>query len=177
MARRIERVRYLEIPYGVHDYGDPAQTPQPMWSGIDRFDSIDYGLELDLDNGALWSVEWQQAGLNESLRPADGPIARGHGFTESWETAVWDVTDRWEARGPRVISSVTTIWVRAGRFADMSLVTIILSAEDGRVAVITLGEERDGAFVAIPDNVAVFFSVGAAATAGVLLADQIDEDG
>ena len=63
IERRIMRVRYVEIQYD--------GPPQPMW-GASNFDSLDYGLELDLDDTAP-----QEAG-NGQTRPLGRHGAGGH---------------------------------------------------------------------------------------------------
>lgn len=104
--------------------------------------------------------------------------------------AVWDVTDRWEALGPRSIASIIAAWTRwafgpainsagqqvapAGQ-SDLCLLTLVLRAQDGREAVITLGEsDRDGSYRYSADNVSVFFSVDEARKARVLLPGDPD---
>jgi hypothetical protein len=173
VGRRIVRVRYVEIRYA-----DADQPAEPQW-GLASFDSLDYWLELDLDDHSTWCVEWQQAGDNESLRPAQGMTTWGHDGP-----AVWDVTQHWNARGPRSIASVTPVWMRLStkviwpkpsvRTADICLITLILSSGAGREAVITLGEHRDGGYTAVHDNLAVFFSVADARQAGVSLPGDHD---
>jgi hypothetical protein len=49
VGRRIERVRYVEIRYD--------EPPSPAWTGP-LFDSLDFGLELDLDDCETWSATW-----------------------------------------------------------------------------------------------------------------------
>src|SRR4051794_21330068 len=63
-GERVRAVRYLEIAY---DDG------QPHWSS-DSFDSLDYGLEIDLDRGATWSVIWRQYDINEALLVYEGGL-------------------------------------------------------------------------------------------------------
>src|SRR5687767_10597255 len=84
-GRSIERVRYVEIRY---------EAPlEPMWRGA-SFDSLDYGLELDLDNATTWSIIWKQSGSNEALLVCPGPLTPSQ-ILAGADTAVWDVTPRW----------------------------------------------------------------------------------
>ena len=92
---------------------------------------------------------------------------------------MWDVTEHWHACGPRDISSITTVWRRFSegegesfRESDITLGTLILSSDSERVAVITLGQQRDGSYMWVEENLAVFFSAADAANAGVLLPDD-----
>jgi hypothetical protein len=175
VGHRIERVRYMELRYEGH--------PEPMWRGA-RFDSLDYGLELDLDDGTTWGLIWKQQGHNEALLVYPAPLVPTQLRAQA-DTAVWDVTDHWGTAGPLAISTVTPTWMRhrfgpavnqageqvasAGE-SDLCLVTLILTSDGGREAVITLGQrEADGSYGHSHENVAVFFSVDEARHAHVLL--------
>lgn len=169
------RVRYVEIQYD--------GPPEPMW-GASNFDSLDYGLELDLDDTTTHSIIWMQKGPNEAILAAEGPLV-GTQLLPSSAIAVWDVTDRWDELGPRSISSVSAVWSRhvfgsalnsagqqvaPGGQSDLCLLTVILQALDGREAVITLGEpDPDGTYRYVADNVSVFFSIEKARKARVYL--------
>lgn len=148
VGRRIERVRYAEIAYH-----DPSS---PVWPGP-TFDSLDFGLELELDDGSTWSVAWEQADYNEGIVA----FAGWHEYLRAESSAVWEVTDHWRENGPGDVAAVTPIWQRPyGDESDLCLVTLILVAENGRQAVITLGERnhKDGSLRPSGDNLAVFFS-------------------
>ena len=96
-------------------FSTPRKSPTPMWSRSSEvgsesqgFDSIDFGLELDLHNGSTWSIEWAISGtVNSWLSYAEGPVSRKRS-----RSAVWDVTDHWLGRGPRDIGSISTARVR-----------------------------------------------------------------
>jgi hypothetical protein len=179
VGHRIKGVRYIELRYEGH--------PGPMWGGA-SFDSLDYGLELDLDNGTTWSVIWMQHGPNEALLVDEGPLAPIHLRADA-ATAVWDVTERWDALGPGSISRITSVWTRhgfgpaydssgqqvapAGK-SDMCLLTLLLRGPDGRETAITLGEDIDGGYAYTADNVSVFFSIDEARQARVLLPGDAD---
>jgi hypothetical protein len=180
IERRIMRVRYVEIQYD--------GPPQPMW-GASNFDSLDYGLELDLDDSTTRSIIWMQKGRNEAILAAEGPLVPTQLLPDA-AIAVWDVTDRWDELGPRSISSISAVWSRhvfgpainsagqqvaPGGQSDLCLLTVILRALDGREAVITLGgRDTDGTYRYIADNVSVFFSVEEARKARVYLAGDSD---
>jgi hypothetical protein len=179
IEHRIMRVRYVEIQY---------DSRQPMW-GASNFDSLDYGLELDLDDGRTRSIIWMQKGPNEAILAAEGPLVPTQLLPDA-PIAVWDVTDRWDELGPRSISSLSAVWSRhvfgpainsagqqvaPGGQSDLCLLTVILRALDGREAVITLGgPDKGGTYRYLADNVSVFFSVEAARKARVYLPGDSD---
>lgn len=181
VGRAIVGARYVELAYG-----------EPAWD-CGSFHSIDYGLELDTDDGATTSVIWQQQGWNETLLTYSGTI-RDELVPEA-ETSVWDVGDIWRTAVRRPVRDVETIWIKHrwgpsfggpkfqtrvddGHESDYCLVTILLSDEDGGEAVITLGGEANApepqTFTYLADNVAVFFSVAEARRARALLRGDPD---
>jgi hypothetical protein len=176
VGRSIRRVRYFEISY-------EGISPEPTWSAVD-FDSIDYGIEFDVDDGATWSVIWKQRGINEALLFYKGTLVG----TELREGAgrSWDVTDRWAKEGPNTITGFDLAWMRnsvgPGRNrqgqvvsgpedSDLCLQTVVLKGDAGRVAVVTLGQADypSVAFAPAADNVAVFFSLLKARELGAFL--------
>jgi hypothetical protein len=177
---RVEVVRYVEIRYEGH--------PEPMWRGPD-FDSLDYGLELDLDDGLTWSVIWKQAGANEALLVYPGTLVPTELKAEA-DTATWDATSRWHERGLMTLNAVTPVWTRHrfgpavdatgrrvadGGESDLCLLTCTLEGNDGREAILTLGErDPNGRFRYTADNVAVFFDRAEARDARVLLPGDPD---
>src|SRR5437764_5121073 len=88
-GRRLNAVRYVER------LGYPPPH-EPYWSGP-LFDWIDDAIELDLDDGVTWRIEWEDGvGDNAGVRahPADALLGADE------QTAVWEVTDHWRAAGP-----------------------------------------------------------------------------
>jgi len=184
VGRSIRRVRYFEISY--------EGSLEPTWSARD-FDSIDYGMELDFDDGATWSVIWKLSGINEALLFYKGSLVG----TELRDDAArsWDVTDRWATDGPSTISGFELAWMRSsmgpGRnrqgeivsgpvASDLCLQTVVLRGDAGRVAVVTLGQADYPSLKFMPavDNVAVFFSLEKAREAGAFLpGDEIPTGG
>ena len=49
IGKKIVRVRYYEIDY---------QDTLDMWSSDDRFDSLDFGLDLLTDDNSLFAISW-----------------------------------------------------------------------------------------------------------------------
>ena len=180
VGRRVEAVRYVEIRY--------EGELEPMWQGP-GFDSLDFGLELDLDDGATWSVVWKQAGDNEALLVYPGTLVPTELSAEA-DYATWDATSRWQARGPSRLDVITPLWTRHefgpaveltgrrvadGRESDLCLIACVLESVDGREAILTLGERGpDGKFRHTATNIAVFFDRALARRAGVLLPGDPD---
>jgi hypothetical protein len=175
VGRLIRRVRYFEISY--------EGSPEPTWLAGD-FDSIDYGIEFDFDDGATWSVIWEQSGINEALLFYEGSLV-GTELLEGGARS-WDLTERWATDGPGTISGFELAWMRnswgPGRNwhgeivsgpvdSDLCLQTVVLRGDAGKVAVVTLGQAEYPSLKFMPatDNVAVFFSLEKARVAGAFL--------
>jgi hypothetical protein len=171
VGRRIERVRYFEIDYGLDEW---------LASAEGLFDSIDFGVELDLDDGTTWAFIWDMDGPDESLLVTSRILVSSQLDPRH---KVWDVTERWSSRGEPLIFGISTSWLRhaigpsfdrAGNQvgeayeSHLCMVAVSFAFEGGWDALIALGEERDGAFAFIPDNVSVFFSLENARRAGAL---------
>jgi hypothetical protein len=158
IGRRIEGARYFELRY--------EQTGGPMWELGSSFDSLDFGLELDLDDGSTWSCIWAPPTYDEALVVYEG-VLRPTMFPDPDAPRVWQVDERWRDRGPGTIVSVETAWLR---MRHLCLETVILKGSGDRAAVITLGASTDdGRFVPSATSVAVFFSLEEASEAGAVL--------
>ena len=184
-GRRIAGVRYYEL-----HYGEPDEDPTPQWTGA-VFDSLDFGLELDLAGGETWSCMWDRTGDEEGLLVYRGALAAE--LRPDTGPAVWDVSERWAALARGRIAAVTPVWTRhawqellAGNpwrrtarwgpweHSLLCRVTLTLEFEGGAEIVVTLGERDEDGFSSSGDNVAVFFSVAEARAAGVLLPGDAD---
>jgi hypothetical protein len=131
----------------------------PAWED-DDFDSVDFGVEVQLDDGETWSVGWE----------AD------------WGVERWEVSDRWQRHGAirRRLEALDTVWFRASaggmaigvgrRESVLCIGTIVMRVAGGAEVVLTAGErDASGGFVKHPTNVAVFYSLAAARAARVFL--------
>jgi hypothetical protein len=185
VGRSIRRVRYFET--------SSESSPEPTWSAP-AFDSIDYGIELDFDDGATWSVIWKQSGINEALLFYKGSLV-GTELRDDAAPRAWDVTDRWATDGPNTISGFELAWMRnsmgPGRDwqgqivsgpmdSDLCLHTVVLKGEAGKLALVTLGEADYPSlkFTHTAEGVAVFFSLERAREAGAFLpGDEIPKGG
>jgi hypothetical protein len=91
-GRRINAVRYVELGY--------EEVPcEPFRTGP-QFDWVDDALELDLDDGATWTIVWEH---DTNVARPDGTVVENNGIIvhpgrldwlqASEHTAVWDVTE------------------------------------------------------------------------------------
>jgi hypothetical protein len=176
IGRSIRRVRYFEI-------SSEGISPEPSWFAGD-FDSIDYGIEFDLDDSATWSVIWKQRGINEALLFYRGSLV-GTELLEGGARS-WDVSERWATDGPDTILGFELAWMRSSMGpgtnwqgeivsapvdSDLCLQTVVLKGDGGKVAVVTLGQADYPSLKFMPaaDNVAVFFSLEKAREVGAFL--------
>lgn len=179
VGRRVVGVRYFELPWS--ELGGP---PGPAWPG-EGFDALDFGLELDLDDGSTWSFIWLQAGENEGLLAYDGPLQPTQ--LRQHPGRIWDVGEEsgWRDILGRPVVRVDGAWLRytsdvRGRFgrrfrrrSSLCVHTWVLRFAGDRAVVVALGERaEDGSYRYIHENVAVFFSLEAARSRGVLLPDD-----
>jgi hypothetical protein len=180
VGRRLAAVRYVEIDYG-----------EPYWDA-QRFHTIDYGVEFDLDDGATWAFTWQQRGANETLLIHRG-VVRDE-LRPDAEVSTWDVTGLWHGHFGSRIDRIETAWTKHrwgpayggprwetqlddGSESDYCLITVILSGASEACAVVTLGGDAAdgrGTFTYLADNVAVFFSLAEAHEAGARLPGDAD---
>ena len=174
LGRTIETVTYVDLRY----VGDDDRQVEPASEDGD-FDSVDFGVEVQLDDGAAWSIGWEAdlgvetlwMGKGQQIGPDNASLAR------------WDVSDRWQRHGARRrrLEAIDSVWFRASadgmpigggrRESVLCIGTIVLRMAGGAEVVLTAGErDASGGFVKHPTNIAVFYSVAAARAAGVFLA-------
>ena len=149
VGRTIRAVAYFEIPY---------EDGQPMWNReSDVFDSLDFGLELTLDDGSTFSVTWgtefTQYNVSirrDALRFVDGESARR-----------WDVQQRWRERRllDTPIASARAVWVATDPHEhDEYPQDVRLEFESGGVVVVSAFECRTGEQNwGMVDHITVFF--------------------
>ena len=170
-GRTVNAVRYIEI-----------ESNEPGWSAR-GFDSVDYGIELDLDDGSTWSITWEQGGRNEGIGVRNEPLVPARLLPDA-KTSVWDVTSRWTGAVGRLISGHNASWQRTefgpahlaatgeqvsgASVSDLCLVALALVLDRAQVVIALGGAEPDGSFTAwARDNLGVFFSLDAARAVGV----------
>jgi hypothetical protein len=104
-GKRLRSVRYLNVDYealgrqlgetGMRLIVDDAEWSSPTWQAVDC-DSVDWGIELHLDDESILSFSWQHPEPGtESLVLFSGEVLSG--FSGPTSAAVWDVglRSRW----------------------------------------------------------------------------------
>ena len=152
---RVVRVRYHEIDY-LNDDGRPLAVP--AWNGSPDFDSLDYGLDLTMDDGAVfhvtWGTEFAQYGVTVQTEPLHDVSA----------VRAWDVSasSRWATLVGKRITSADVFWSWF-ELADGSQRTeypqdLRLTFEDGSHVYLSACEVREGGFrTGMADHITVFF--------------------
>jgi hypothetical protein len=134
---------------------DETEWRQPSWARA-GFDTLDFGLELETDRGATFTVSWDPPGDRDGVSIAQAPLR----FTGS-PIAIWDVTkrSRWSALVGQPVADVTLHYRPWGNGAGFwcSRISLLIS---GVSVHLFLGEghaEDDPAVYLSGDNVAVVF--------------------
>ncbi len=183
----VASVRYVEIDYAAG--ADNGSMSTPAWLG-GAFDSIDYGVEVDYEDGRQVVVTWETPSWDEGMVLTEGTLQPDHVGLQA-DVCAWDVGERWQRRGGRRVVDVRSFWSRASygpgvngagevvsaaRVSHYQLDGISIRWETGRRFVLVLGErdEETGGFRHQPDNVVVFYSEEEARRAGMGLVDMID---
>ncbi len=169
-GRRLERVRYVAMD---------------EW-GLERgggFDSTDFGLELDLDDGTTWSFSWLQQGGNEGVLAVPRGLVGGELRADGeYEVADVSADSDWRPLVGQSIEAVEASWQRAAwsrgderGWTDLCVASWVVHLARERV-VVTLGRrEEDGSYSWTHENVAVFFSLADARAHGIPLPGDPEE--
>lgn len=155
VGRRIRDVRYHEILYS-DENGKPLDIPE--WNKDEAFDSLDYGLDIDLDDGSMrhitWGSEFTQYGLSVKREPQHrvGTIR------------VWPVANesRWRPLlGQRIISAdADWNWIKNVNGSNRVEYpqALRLTFEDAHCVYLSAFEVRGNDFrTGCMDHVTVFF--------------------
>jgi hypothetical protein len=72
------------------------------------FDTLDWGLELETDNGLIYSVTWDPPGMREGIGISQAPLI-GTALTDDASAAIWDVTEhsKWTSVVGQPVDNVT----------------------------------------------------------------------
>lgn len=110
----LSAVRYVDIDYAEMDHpdrpkgprliADPAEREQPMWR-YPGFDSIDYGVELETEEGRVFSITWDPPREIEGIGIRELPLLDT--LRPGAAVAIWDVSeeDNWrDVRGRHIVA-------------------------------------------------------------------------
>jgi hypothetical protein len=149
VGRSVVRVHYFELDYG----------GEPEWPG-DEYHVLDFGLQLDLDDGGACAFTWYQAGVVEELQAHRGPMVPKHLDADTGR--VYDVTHElgWAALIGVPIEAADTVRDRAWEDqVHPYVIAWVLTFAGGGEVVIALGKRgEDGSYEYSHEDVAVFFS-------------------
>ena len=166
----VEGVRYVDIDYrhvervgsqgGARHIRDSDEWSAPTWL-FPECHSLDYGVELDIEDADGMAVTWQSPGRHEGLVLYQGVLA-DRAVRADANRAVWDVTS-WGEWPHALASPITDIEVRYEPWDDPNDAGFwcrLISISFGSLAVrFLLGEGQRGSDEVAPsaDNVAVLF--------------------
>jgi len=157
IGHRIADVRYHEIEY-LDKSGAPVADP--AWNRNPAFDSLDFGLDLDFDDGSMchvtWGAEFVHYGLSFQRIPPQyvGTIR------------LWTVTheSRWQPSIGQPIAAVDVYWGWVQYEGDPKRVeypqSLRLTFESGAQVYLSALEVRDSDFhMGCMDHVTIFFDI------------------
>lgn len=95
---RLERFPELEMA-GPRQITDPAEWADPHWA-CPEFETVDYGIELVMADGQVFSSTWDPLGDIEGIGLRAVPLL-GSGVAVDADVAIWHVSGRGRWRGKR----------------------------------------------------------------------------
>jgi hypothetical protein len=159
-------IRYVNLDYARHQLASPPIGPrevldevewvEPTWRYPDC-DSLDFGVELTMTSGRVFTVTWDPPGDREGINIREEDLVGGAVIADA-NVAVWDVTRRsgWARFVDAAVAQIDMNyrpWGSEGFWC--SRVTVYFGA--GRVELLLGQGERDRAVSPSADNVAVLF--------------------
>ncbi|HEX7167784.1 MAG TPA: hypothetical protein VF230_12455 [Acidimicrobiales bacterium] len=168
-GRRLATVRYLDIDYRRHDVAPDYDglreiTDEGQWAAptfeFPGGHTVDFGVELETDDGFVYSVTWTPPGDTEGLEVHHEALAGG-ALSDRPSAAVWDVSTRttWRAFLGHVVTRVDVHyepWDDAGAWWCMRLEFHVDGA--GTVELSLAQGNPDGTVEPSSDNVVVRLS-------------------
>lgn len=117
VGRRVGRIRYFTLDYARLGSGGEVSGPRIIQKGEEwrdpwwerpGFDTLDWGLELETDDGLIYSITWDPPGVREGIGISRASLI-GTALTGATSAAIWDVTQlsRWKAVVSQVVDNVT----------------------------------------------------------------------
>ncbi len=166
VGRTVVKVRYYEIDYrqqelypelvgsGLREIGHGPEWNEPPWAAS-SFDSVDFGIELTLDDANVVSLTWETPSEHEGLCLVPTPMLHV-GMRPATDMAVWNITHAtaWE---PMISEPLTRVdlhyipWDERGTGFWCPRVTL----QSQSAIEIILGDAHNGVLVPSADNLAV----------------------
>ncbi|XVS61252.1 hypothetical protein ACQPYE_23435 [Actinosynnema sp. CA-299493] len=167
VGQRIRAVRYYTIDYRRGDFrpelvdGGPrvvdvdAEWEEPTWSHA-GFDAVDFGVEFEVESGALFSLTWDPPGEREGIGLREVAML-GPYVSRDADVAIWSVGDRTDTWASVVGTPITGVrlhyrWEDVARAFWCPHITFDTA---GAAVHVVLGDAEDGVLVPSSDNVAV----------------------
>jgi hypothetical protein len=122
---------------------------EEAWDAQRDFDSLEIGLELDLDDGSTWSAAWLQAGANDGvlLVPGGLDLLGGGGV---WQCDV-SARSRWSRVLGQRIERTDVMWDRRYEEEPQTGVSVVRSEWCARgVALVFASGERFVILLGLP---------------------------
>jgi hypothetical protein len=158
IGKRIARVRYYEIDY---------QDVENMWQHDERFDSLDFGLDILTGDNCLLSITWGKEFTQYGISPNSDNLPKSKGYR------CIDVSksSRWLDFVDTEITEVEIVWVKDNFLYPQNL---ILSFDNNRSVYISALEIwEDGSCFDMMDNITVFFDHEIAKNFGVIINNEV----
>jgi hypothetical protein len=147
IGRELQHVTYYEIDYG------PEQT-EPMWARESpRYDSLDHGLTLHLDNGDLFSLIWGWEFTQYGVWLIHGPLTLGAG------ARCWPADERWARALGKRIADTRVYWLPADApGCPLYPQDVAIHFSNDVIVTVSAFESRGPGFhCGMMDNITVFF--------------------
>jgi hypothetical protein len=167
VGRELKSVRYYDIDYRREDWAagrtgpriilNQAEWSQPTWAYADC-DSLDFGIDLEVTDGSVFSVTWDPPGQQEGLGLRQERLLDQAFRPDIW-AAVWDVSSRsrWTPLVGRAVTDVQLHYLPWQPPEGFWCPRITLRFGAARVEL-CLGQGESGREVSpSADNVAVLF--------------------
>ncbi len=150
IGERISKVRYFEIDY---------EGGQEYWNSNSSFDSLDYGLDLEMESGTIkgiiWGSEFYQYGISLISASLDTELKSSRKIAVS-EKSRWHELIGSEIKNVKVIWS----WVKeVGLFKKKIYYPqdLVLTLSENKVVYISALEIREDTHFGMADNITIFF--------------------
>jgi hypothetical protein len=164
----LQAVRYVDIDYfraevaaghvGPRRVTAAAEWREPVWCCA-GFDSVDYGIELQMRGGRVFSVTWDPPGMREGIGVRELPLL-GTGVRADAGVAIWDVGDRggWAGLLGADVTDVRLHYASwRGRGGGFWCPRITIRVGGAAVELLLGQAGPDGQLHSAADNVAVLF--------------------